>query len=185
VLELVLVVSEPSSTADRLCTLLGNDGMPTRQATPAMVLSDWQATDGVPDLLLISATLGIDMVRRVNQRIMQLTIRPPTVVTFVEDEVAGLEPHVTAGIDYVVPPFLPRLLVSRLLACHFRQAMFRTAEDIQTSADLLKYERELQIGREIQSGFLPEELPMRAGWQLTARFRPAREVAGKKNKNQI
>jgi phosphoserine phosphatase RsbU/P len=178
VLELVLVVSEPSSTADRLCDLLCNDGMPSRQATPTMVLTDWQLEDGIPDMLLVGATLGMDIVRRVTRRIMQMTIRPPTVVVFADDDVVDLTPHVTAGLDYVVPPFLPRQLVSRLLACHFRQAMCRTAEEIQTTADLLKYERELQIGREIQAGFLPEELPARAGWQLTARFRPAREVSG-------
>jgi len=68
--------------------------------------------------------------------------------------------------------------MSRLLACHFRQALSRTAEEIQTSAHLLKYERELQIGRNIQAGFLPEQLPVRAGWRLTARFQPAREVSG-------
>ena len=48
-----------------------------------------------------------------------MTIRPPTVVVFADDEVVDLTPHVTAGLDYVVPPFLPRQLVSRLLAQGF------------------------------------------------------------------
>ncbi|HET9170521.1 MAG TPA: PP2C family protein-serine/threonine phosphatase [Actinospica sp.] len=39
-------------------------------------------------------------------------------------------------------------------------------------------ERELQIGREIQAGFLPEHLPVPPGWELEAEFRPARQVAG-------
>lgn len=39
-------------------------------------------------------------------------------------------------------------------------------------------ERELEIGREIQAGFLPEHLPVPAGWELEAEFRPARQVAG-------
>lgn len=39
-------------------------------------------------------------------------------------------------------------------------------------------ERELQIGREIQAGFLPEQLAVPAGWELEAEFRPARQVAG-------
>lgn len=43
---------------------------------------------------------------------------------------------------------------------------------------LLRYKRELQIGREIQAGFFPETLPQPPGWELTARFQPAREVAG-------
>ncbi len=39
-------------------------------------------------------------------------------------------------------------------------------------------ERELEIGREIQSGSLPEELPAVAGWEIAASLLPAREVAG-------
>ena len=44
--------------------------------------------------------------------------------------------------------------------------------------ELLKFERDLQIGRQIQKGFLPETLPEPSGWQVSARFMPAREVAG-------
>ena len=39
-------------------------------------------------------------------------------------------------------------------------------------------ERELDIGREIQASFLPEELPQPPGWEIAARFAPARQVAG-------
>lgn len=49
---------------------------------------------------------------------------------------------------------------------------------IQRQAELLKFERDLQIGRQIQKGFLPETLPSPDGYQLAARFLPAREVAG-------
>jgi phosphoserine phosphatase RsbU/P len=39
-------------------------------------------------------------------------------------------------------------------------------------------ERELEIGRQIQASFLPEELPHFPGWEIAARFQPARQVAG-------
>jgi serine phosphatase RsbU (regulator of sigma subunit) len=39
-------------------------------------------------------------------------------------------------------------------------------------------QRELEIGREIQVGFLPEELPRIAGWEIAASLVPARQVAG-------
>jgi sigma-B regulation protein RsbU (phosphoserine phosphatase) len=45
-------------------------------------------------------------------------------------------------------------------------------------AMLMGYKRELEIGREIQAGFFPDSLPQPAGWEVAARFRPAREVAG-------
>jgi sigma-B regulation protein RsbU (phosphoserine phosphatase) len=39
-------------------------------------------------------------------------------------------------------------------------------------------ERELEIGREIQAGFLPEALPVVEGWEIAASLTSAREVAG-------
>ena len=39
-------------------------------------------------------------------------------------------------------------------------------------------EHEMEIARQIQASFLPEELPQFPGWELAARFQPARHVAG-------
>jgi len=39
-------------------------------------------------------------------------------------------------------------------------------------------ERELEIGRQIQASFLPAEIPWFSGWEIAARFQPARQVAG-------
>ncbi|MEX2535136.1 MAG: PP2C family protein-serine/threonine phosphatase [Trueperaceae bacterium] len=44
--------------------------------------------------------------------------------------------------------------------------------------ELLKLERDIQIGREIQQGFLPATLPQPEDWEVVACFHPAREVAG-------
>ncbi|UCF90201.1 MAG: SpoIIE family protein phosphatase, partial [Desulfobacterales bacterium] len=39
-------------------------------------------------------------------------------------------------------------------------------------------ERDLEIGRKIQAGFFPNEIPAPAGWDIAAHFKPARQVAG-------
>jgi serine phosphatase RsbU (regulator of sigma subunit) len=39
-------------------------------------------------------------------------------------------------------------------------------------------ERELEIGRKIQNGFLPARLPARPGWEIAAYFQPALQVSG-------
>ncbi|HLF27898.1 MAG TPA: SpoIIE family protein phosphatase [Anaerolineae bacterium] len=39
-------------------------------------------------------------------------------------------------------------------------------------------EHELEVGRRIQAGFLPDQLPQLPGWEIAARFQAAREVAG-------
>lgn len=41
-----------------------------------------------------------------------------------------------------------------------------------------RMERELQLAREIQKTFLPEQLPKFIGWDLDARWQPARQVGG-------
>jgi serine phosphatase RsbU (regulator of sigma subunit)/DNA-binding LacI/PurR family transcriptional regulator len=38
--------------------------------------------------------------------------------------------------------------------------------------------RELELGRTIQMGFLPQTLPQLSGWEIAATFKPAREVGG-------
>src|SRR5262249_48841201 len=50
--------------------------------------------------------------------------------------------------------------------------------ELQRQKKFLLYERELQIGRNIQVGFLPETLPQLAGWEVVAHFQPARDVGG-------
>jgi phosphoserine phosphatase RsbU/P len=39
-------------------------------------------------------------------------------------------------------------------------------------------ERDLEIGRQIQSGFFPEQLPTIPGWEIAAQFHAARQVSG-------
>lgn len=48
----------------------------------------------------------------------------------------------------------------------------------ERQTQLMRFKRELEIGREIQLSFLPANLPSPSGWELVARFHPALEVAG-------
>jgi len=43
---------------------------------------------------------------------------------------------------------------------------------------LKSLEREMEIAREIQLGFLPTELPKVKGWEIATHLKAAREVAG-------
>jgi sigma-B regulation protein RsbU (phosphoserine phosphatase) len=49
-------------------------------------------------------------------------------------------------------------------------------EEVESLLKALR--RELEVGRQIQSDFLPDNLPSVAKWEMAARFQPAREVAG-------
>lgn len=75
--------------------------------------------------------------------------------------------------DCLAKPVNEVLLQARVSAClekkHLRDTEQRYFKAI---------EHELEIGREIQRGFLPEELPQPPGWEIAARFEAARQVAG-------
>ena len=75
--------------------------------------------------------------------------------------------------DYLPKPFNAVLLKARVGAT-LEKKRLRDKERLYAKS----LERELEIGREIQKSFLPEELPRVDGWEIAARFAPARQVAG-------
>src|SRR4029077_3292486 len=75
--------------------------------------------------------------------------------------------------DYLPKPFNAVLLKARVVST-LEKKRLRDKERLYAKS----LERDLEIGREIQKSFLPEELPRVAGWEIAARFRPARQVAG-------
>jgi serine phosphatase RsbU (regulator of sigma subunit) len=75
--------------------------------------------------------------------------------------------------DYLPKPFEPALLKARISSSLEKKHL----RDLQ-QLYLRSLERELEIGREIQQGFLPSELPRLDGCEIAAYFKAAREVAG-------
>ncbi len=78
-------------------------------------------------------------------------------------------------VDIVVPVLFAILSLLGL-------QVFRALENAQILqySEMKKgiFEKELEIGRQIQSGFFPEKLPEIQGWEIDAFFKPARQVAG-------
>jgi phosphoserine phosphatase RsbU/P len=75
--------------------------------------------------------------------------------------------------DYLPKPFNPTVLQARVGASLDKKKL-RDRERLYAAS----LQRELEIGREIQRGFFPEQLPQIEGWEIAACFRPARSVAG-------
>ncbi|MGW3995022.1 PP2C family protein-serine/threonine phosphatase [Amycolatopsis sp. NPDC004772] len=130
------------------------------------------------DVLLVSASLGLQRVALIAQQVA-VTGASATLLVFPEGEdFQALEACARGGFDFVVPPYLPGLLRSRMTSCWERWQLTMTVEEMAAAASVREYERDLSIAREIQSGFLPQELPSAPGWEFASRFRPARQVAG-------
>lgn len=135
-----------------------------------------RVTEINPDMILLDIMMpvmnGFEM-------LSQLKAEPdwrdiPVVIisamTDMESVVRGIE---LGADDYLPKPFNPTLLEARINAGLMRKRL-RDLEKLYIQG----MERELQIGHQIQSGFLPKELPESSGWDIAAHFQAAREVAG-------
>lgn len=97
----------------------------------------------------------------------------PIIIAAPVDQSTQAEPLLAAGADdYLLLPVSISLLRVRL------DIWLKRLPTNQEHHALLAYERDLQIGHQIQAGFLPESLPQVDGWEIAARFQPARKVAG-------
>src|SRR5947209_3250702 len=98
---------------------------------------------------------------------------PVVMITAATEEESIVRCLLLGADDHLPKPFNPAILRARV-GSSLAKKRLHDAE--QRHARSL--ERELEIGREIQLGFLPEEIPAPTGWELRAHFRPARQVAG-------
>jgi phosphoserine phosphatase RsbU/P len=98
----------------------------------------------------------------------------PVIMISAIDEIENTARCIEMGADdYLTKPFNPTLLKARIRSS-LEKKQLRDKEQLYAKS----LEREMEIGRQIQSSFLPESLPVRAGWELQAVFQPARQVAG-------
>jgi sigma-B regulation protein RsbU (phosphoserine phosphatase) len=98
---------------------------------------------------------------------------PVIMVTSIDDVASAVRCIESGAEDYLPKPFNPVLLQARVGASLEKKRLYDLEQQY-----LKSLERELEIGRQIQAGFLPKEIPQPDGWQIEAYFQAAREVAG-------
>lgn len=184
----LLVVDDDEPRRARLSDRLTDLGYSVTTAQTVDQALDRARSAGL-DLLLVHAQSS-----RVN--VYQLLVRltegaapggPPILVLGHAESQAGIAKCLELGAsDWAIESDHPALLRSRIEACLDRArlgiqlergqaAQQRALEALEAGE---KYERDVQIGRQIQASFLPAVLPELPGWDLAARFEPARQVAG-------
>lgn len=94
----------------------------------------------------------------------------------VGDQVTGILSLQDLDREYAFDDSVVRLLET--LAASMSVALENARLWEQESRYRKALEREFEIGREIQAGFLPETIPQPRGWEIAAMLRSAREVAG-------
>ncbi|HSG42748.1 MAG TPA: PAS domain S-box protein [Anaerolineales bacterium] len=68
--------------------------------------------------------------------------------------------------------------LAETIASQIASAVDNAQLHAKTESALGAAERDLEIGRQIQSGFFPETLPKLKGWEIATHFHAARQVAG-------
>jgi len=98
----------------------------------------------------------------------------PVVAVSALDEMDSVVRCIELGAeDYLFKPINSVLLNARVSAA-LEKKWLRDQEQAYVAA----IKREMELGRQIQSDFLPSFLPALPGWQIDTRFYPAHEVAG-------
>jgi serine phosphatase RsbU (regulator of sigma subunit) len=129
-----------------------------------------------PDLVLLDIMMpvmdGFEVLSRL--KAIPETREIPVIVISASNDLKSVVRGIKLGAeDYLPKPFEPTLLTARITSSLEKKHL----RDLQ-KLYLKSLERELDIGREIQMGFLPRTLPDVEGWEIAAYFKSAREVAG-------
>lgn len=174
-----IVQSDPDHQADLVAHLTQHGYAPELLPDGDTVLTRIER-EPVPLLLLALGLWGTSSYQVLERLATRGMLRATTVMMLTpSDDAPGLEQCLELGAsDYLPLPLSPALLARRLAQWE-QQRHLRDQESEQARKEtLLKIERDVQIARNIQQGFLPDQLPQPAGWEIAAGFHPARDVAG-------
>lgn len=171
----VLVVDDQEYNRDILSRRLRGDGHHADVAADGpLALAMLEA--GAYDLVLLDVMMpgldGYGVLERIKASGTLSNL--PVIMVSALDETESVVRCLELGADdYLTKPFNALVLRARVGASLARKWL-RDREQLYAKS----LERELEIGREIQAGFLPSACPRLDGWEIAARFEPARSVAG-------
>src|SRR5512140_130707 len=171
----ILIVDDEPFNVDYLEQELEEAGYATLTAANGQEALTRVEADS-PDLVLLDIMMpvmdGFEVLRRMKANPASRDI--PVIVISASNSLESVVRGIELGAeDYLPKPFEPVLLHARLRSGLEKQRL-RDLERLYARA----LQRELDIVREIQQGFLPPELPAVEGWESAAYFQAAREVAG-------
>ena len=171
----ILVVDDNEANRDMLSRRLARQGHGVAMASGGQEALDLLAAEPF-DLVLLDIMMpgmnGYEVLERVkgDEALRHIPVIMITALTEMDSVVRCIE---MGAEDHLPKPFNATLLRARVDASLSRKRLRDRERQLA-----LAMARELEIGRNIQKGFLPSALPAIPGWELAARFRPARQVAG-------
>jgi len=172
---LILIVDDEPFNVDYLEQELEELGYDTVAAADGVAALE-QVAAVAPDVVLLDIMMprmdGFEVLSRLRDD--PDTRQLPVVIISAMDDMDSIVRGLEMGAeDYLPKPFDPVILQARL-SSSIEKKQLRDKEQLY----LQSLERELEIGRQIQAGFLPRHIPQPENWEIAAHFAAAREVAG-------
>ena len=171
----ILVVDDNEMNRDMLSRRLERQGYQVAVASDgreALAMIEAQSFDLVLLDIMMPEMNGYELLEHL--RGDPLFRHLPVILISALDDADSVVKGIEMGADDHLPkPFNPHILRARVGASLAKK---RLHDREQMHARML--EREIDIAREIQAGFLPARLPQPDGWELAACFEPARQVGG-------
>jgi phosphoserine phosphatase RsbU/P len=171
----LLVVDDNEMNRDMLSRRLERQGFKVDLAENGLIAFESISANAF-DLILLDIMMpvmnGYDLLEKLKADPALCHI-PVIMITAVDDAESVARCIEMGAEDHLPKPFNPAILRARVESALAKKRL-RDREQVYAKS----LERELAIGRQIQASFLPEALPEVKGWELAARFQPARQVAG-------
>jgi phosphoserine phosphatase RsbU/P len=171
----ILIVDDEPFNLDTLEQELDDLGYDSMSATTGLEALQ-KAAAKAPDMILLDIMMpGMDGFEVLSQLKAAPEWRdiPVVIVSALSDQASVVRGIKMGADDYLAKPFDPTLLAARLQAGLARKQL----RDLEKRY-LQSLQREMAIGHQIQTDFLPKRLPEIPGWELAAYFKAARDVAG-------
>src|SRR4051794_8364969 len=171
----ILVVDDNALNRDLLSRRLQRDGHTVVLAEDGREALDRVAATAFDLVLLDIMMPGLTGYEVLEQMKADPALQhiPVVMITAATEEESIVRCLALGADDHLPKPFNPAILRARV-GSSLAKKKLRDRERIHARS----LERELEIGREIQAGFLPDELPRVDGYEIATCFRPARQVAG-------
>lgn len=171
----ILVVDDHEANRDLLARRLQRQGHTTEPASNGREALDMLLARPF-DLVLLDIMMpemnGYELLGHLQAHALLRHV--PVILISALDDTDSMVKGIELGADdYLPKPFNPHILRARVDSSLARKRL-HDREQIHARS----LEREMDIAREIQAGFLPDELPLAAGWDLAVWFQPARRVSG-------
>lgn len=171
----ILIVDDTPANLRLLTSILADEGYHPRPV-PNGPLALQAAAGRQPDLILLDIRMPgmngyeVGMELKDNPSTSEIPIIFISALGSIEDKVKAFQ---VGGVDYITKPFHAEEVLARVETHLSLRRLQKQQQEINR-----KMARELRLAGEIQSSFLPQELPEIPGWQFSAILEPARETSG-------